>query len=324
MKKAIALATTLVLTASILCAFPVSAAGIEDNLVTHWDFAGENPLADKATAGKVSDTLTLHGNDEAAVTIDNGKAVIPSAGAAYLYAAASQDLLASAEMKERTVFMAYSFDGTPSAFVELISQNGGGRIIIDHSDMQFKGSISAPDSIGTDVLWPVQQKVAANQTIWMAITMKLEDGKYTITSYLSTDEGATWTAKAPYTANAQKTWGTLVATKKQTALTLGKNITLVNALDPQANVELPAVGGGGGGVTLTIDDVRIYNKVLSEAEVKTIKVTNPTAPTPDVSEDSSSESTTNPGTSDALPIAAGFLAVVSVAVVLTVANKRRA
>ena len=58
MKKLVSLLTVLTLLLGIVAVLPVSAAdALTDHLVTHYDFAGDNPLADKAEAGAASDTL---------------------------------------------------------------------------------------------------------------------------------------------------------------------------------------------------------------------------------------------------------------------------
>ena len=58
------------------------------SLITHWDFDGEQPYEDKASGGKKSDVLTVHGND---IALDKGVAYIPNTAGTYLSAAGTSD-----------------------------------------------------------------------------------------------------------------------------------------------------------------------------------------------------------------------------------------
>ena len=65
------------------------AAGTQDSytLLTHWDFEGDTPYADKATGGASSDALTANG----AVTIEDGVAFIPQEEGNYIMASGAAD-----------------------------------------------------------------------------------------------------------------------------------------------------------------------------------------------------------------------------------------
>ena len=82
----------------------VDDTALSEHLVAHYDFKDDNPLADKATSGEVTDDLSV--NSESHVTINDGTATITGTGA--LYAKDSVDL---SQTEGLTVFFRAKFSG---------------------------------------------------------------------------------------------------------------------------------------------------------------------------------------------------------------------
>lgn len=91
----------------------------DDHLMAHWDFAGENPLADKATAGSVQDTLVAAANSDvdSKVVVADGMATITGDGA--LMAVDSADI---SPTKGLTVFFKAKFSGSASGLFSIIDK----------------------------------------------------------------------------------------------------------------------------------------------------------------------------------------------------------
>ncbi|MBQ8140363.1 MAG: SGNH/GDSL hydrolase family protein [Clostridia bacterium] len=86
MKKLIVVLTVLAMLLQAGALVSVSATdtpSYHSSLITHWDFEGETPYADKAAGGASSDTLTANGSD---IVIDKGVAYIPDTAGTYLWA----------------------------------------------------------------------------------------------------------------------------------------------------------------------------------------------------------------------------------------------
>ena len=84
------------------------------SLVTHWDFEGDTPYADRVSGGKSSDTLTAHGN----IVLDKGVAYIPNEIGAYFSASggSSTDL--------------YDFKNTTVVVKANMNNDSGGRTVL--------------------------------------------------------------------------------------------------------------------------------------------------------------------------------------------------
>jgi hypothetical protein len=85
------------------------------HLVAAWDFAGRNPLADKAPAGKHQDTLTARG----AAKVADGVAQIPRNPASLFEAASSADLEFGGEF---TIWMRLRVGNAPASFQSLVDK----------------------------------------------------------------------------------------------------------------------------------------------------------------------------------------------------------
>lgn len=307
----IVLVVVLLLSAAVF-AMPVGAAGISDHLVAHWDFVGndlDTQLSDKAPAGKSSDKLIVAGN----VTIQNGVATVPSTAGSYLYALNQDDLNSFTEF---TAFVKLKASGTPTGFADFISKDGAYlfRGFINNNncteteyglDCRLKGQFGLSWVFANGGLFP------KTGDLYIALTAALDTtkGKVTLVSYYSTD-GVNYHAsiakELDLTDSVLGTTSDYSANPLTGALVLGKHAGSNRDKDM--------------GVTFALDDVRIYNKALTENEVKSIQVSNTVEQTTTATTTtaaSTTANTTSPTTADMAVWAPLACVLAALAVVIT-------
>ena len=266
MKKIIALLTVITLLLGAV-SIPVAAADtLDDHLITHWDFAGDSILADKATSGASSDTMKIFG----ACSFENGTAFIPDwsneCSDHYLYASDSADLMRTTA--DRTIFIVFKSskgdfandDKTDS--IELVGQNGALRVGIGADNNKLFASTN-PSALGENWAMTDGMNTFVKDT-WTTVALsydKQSDGKFTINSYYKAGDGE-WVSGTVNWTDTVQTW-------------VEDNIGGMNNLIFGRKAGQSASTWGGD---LTFDDIRIYDKALTLNEVKTIEITNP-APT---------------------------------------------
>ena len=263
MKKVISLITAMMLLIGIVAMYPVSAQEtIDDYLITHWDFAGNNPYADKAANGSVSDQLKEPGTTarrsvkDGVVKIENGS------NYSYLYCEDSADLMRTEE--SRTIFVKFKTDTVDQALA-LINQNGVLHMFHNAND----GSINA--TTGTKGTWTPYNPIFASATIsadtWytVALTQSKSGDNVTIKMYLLA--GGNWVSSGTATT-------TLGSSAYYPTDTCSTNSTYG---EDSMYIGRKNDGTWNSIASLEIDDIRIYNKALTLAEVQTIEVTNPTS-----------------------------------------------
>lgn len=271
MKKIISLLCILVIIASVtVMPMQTNAAGISDNLVAHWDFAGDDlaqQLSDKAPAGNSADNLTLAGN----VIINNGVATVPKEGGSYLYATNQSDLNSYTQF---TTVMKFKASGTATGFADFISKDSSYlyRAFINNTksttteyglDCRLKGAI------GTSWSLPGTGKFAVSEDIYFALSAVLDTTAKNVTliSYMSTDGINFLNSTTKTYALTDSILGTVTdysANPLLGALFLGKNAGANRDKDM--------------GVSFEIDDVRMYNKALNITEISSVyQNTAPTA-----------------------------------------------
>ncbi len=124
MKRTISLICTFAMLLGLLSALivlPTGAADIDDNLITHWNFEGDDPFADKASKGSVSDTLKVHGTGTAPYVKD-GVVTITDAPLYADYSAEQMRVNA-----DRSIAIRFRIDSVDQV-AELINQNGALRL----------------------------------------------------------------------------------------------------------------------------------------------------------------------------------------------------
>ncbi len=173
MKKLISMITTLTLLLGVLSTVMVtnvSAASLNDNLVTHWDFTGENPLEDKAAKGAKKDILVA--DDTSAASIANGTITIKNGGS--LYAEDSADFFRTADDRSVTVYFRTDANGTNP--LELMSQNGALRWFSQNNGAQFNASTSS-DAMGENGIW--SSGVTFQPNTWYFLALIQDKGTVT-------------------------------------------------------------------------------------------------------------------------------------------------
>ncbi len=271
MKRTVAFLMTFALFFGTLVMAPVSAVSAEDDtldshLISHWDFAGygDFALADKAPAGATSDTVELHGS----ATTKDGTLYIPdyanNSSVHYASVEDSSDLLRTAE--SRTFFIFFktdkTFDSAKTDSMELASQNGAMRIGVG-KDSKFFASTN-PHSAGEN--WAQTNGMISSANTWMTLAISYDKNgtDFTVKTFFRAGEGE-WVSGSASKTDAAQTWTEDNSDAGKTdgnALNIGRNV-------------IKSYNSTWGG-NLTIDDIRIYDKALTLAEVQSIEITNPT------------------------------------------------
>ena len=242
-------------------------ASINDSLVTWWNFEGdteEEALQDKATNSTSTDDLTKKGD---ATEISDGIAYVPSAcGNSLQMTAANADLTNVSSM---TIYMKAKYSGNNTDFADLFAYNGLYRIYKLNDSTSPDGAVFEASafatknnsSLGTVRIRPqTDGAVGIQQDEWfyLALTMEIGDdntGKAVL--YLSKD-GLTYSKSETAMAFTADILADLETRRADTgaAVMLGK----LNISDSVPD----------RGISYWFDDVRIYNKVLTESEITTI------------------------------------------------------
>ncbi len=268
MKKIISMITTVAMLFGMLSVFMVtnvSAESLDDHLISHWDFEGDNPLADKATAGDSADTMALYGK----ATAGGGVATIPTWGNSNsnhaLYVSDSADSLRTTE--NRTLFIRFSSDhadfstdGVDDNTMEIVSQDGAVRLGID-KDNQFFGSTCVA-ALGENSLNTTGMNTYAQNTyitIAVSYDKSAGNGTFTMTTYFKVGT-ADWIVGSVERTDTAHTW----TQNDTTALTLIDGNSLVFGRNAKDN--LSCTWGG----VLTFDDIRIYDVALNADEIASI------------------------------------------------------
>ena len=266
MKKLVAFLITLALLCGMLAVVPISAVSAEEtldsHLITHWDFAGNDVMADKATAGTVSDTLQKPDNtgrrqiSNGILTIQNGSAV------SYLYCEDSSDLLRTAD--SRSVFVKFRTD-TVDQLLELLSQNSALRLFHGANSGTINASTS-PEAMGTNALWTKSSEIKADTWYTIAVCYEKNGSAVKLSIHLLT-EGAGWTTISTSYVIDPTYW------------TTDSSANVAGAKNGKDSLYIGRRYNGGGAdiAKLEIDDIRIYDKALTLEEAQSIEVTNPSA-----------------------------------------------
>lgn len=268
MKRYLCILLTLGILLGLLAVLPASAEDVllDEYLIAHWDFAGDNPLADKAPGGSVSDTMQLYG----AASAEDGVATVPdyanSSSEHYLYVEDSADLLRTAE--DRTIYMVFRSDkgdfanDDKSDSIELAGQNGAFRVGIGQDNKLF-GSTNSHQMGENWCDTNGMTGFVANTWTTVAVSYdKNTDGTFSVTTCFRVGDGE-WIATTVSKTDAAQTW-------VQDDSDPGKTDPLSLIFGRRTFIEASTWGG-----TLTFDDIRIYNRALSADEVQSIAVSNP-------------------------------------------------
>ncbi|MGM9684391.1 MAG: hypothetical protein ACI3XQ_12410 [Eubacteriales bacterium] len=269
MKRIIALLSAVLLLTTLLGSVSISAQDtLDDHLISHWDFVGtgDDALADKAPAGSSSDTMKLYGSS----TAGDGTAYIPDWKNAnsdhYIYAEDSEDLLRTTA--DRTIFIVFKSshanfaDDGKTDRMELAAQNGAFRLGINDSNLLF-GSTN-PHSMGENSCVTTGMNGYVPDT-WITVAVSYDktagSSSFVVTTFFRVGDGD-WIECSTTRTDATQTWTEDNSDSGQSdpnSLIFGR----------RANASASTWGGN-----ITIDDIRIYDKPLTLAEVSSIQVGN--------------------------------------------------
>lgn len=262
MKKllSILLTLTMVMGALVVVPFTASAESLDDHLITHWDFAGENPLADKAINGNSKDNLTQSGDygfsyagGVAYFYRDEGGNIGSKLGGSYraLYCSDSADLLRTKE--DRTIYIKFRVSSGIEA-IDVVNQYDAIYLKKDKNGTKYSGSTTSAD-IGTN---------------WWCMNYPFKDGEWT-TIAVSYDKN---------NDNNSFKITTAFMTETQDWLSFTRNSEKDQTWDSDGDSNFyigDTTSKSGKWGDLQIEDIRIYDKAMTVDEMKSISVTQETA-----------------------------------------------
>ena len=283
MKKILCLALTLMFVLSAFSAITVNAAGTSDldsALKLHWDFEGdtlEEQLSNKAVADDVKNSLELGTAGNNASKIENGVAMIGSAESEYLdfsmdpITGKGQDFL-STVTTEYTLYLKFKVTGTannPHSAFFVVGPDGTADT--DHYTLRSRffmdrGGVGAfrydTNLSGEDKTFPTDMRVVDDHYVHVAVVIEKDaEGYYKGTCYLSTDD---WNYK--YMKFTDRT-DIPIREKPLHALS---RFYFGGGSDVDAYLDELNPGFRDKGKTYYYDDIRIYNRALTQDEVTTI------------------------------------------------------
>ena len=285
MKKLLALILTVFTVANLLCcAIPVGAdtaatsTDINKNLVVHYDFEGataEEAMKDKAPAGKTADNLSVSKADGTApvastVTFDLENGTVKRGDIrAQLTAAASDDVLALTD--KATVFLRFKLPKLDQNYPLLELKNMTDNV----SQACFK-----TNGAGDNMSFVGGYRTKTGLTPYAVSTIPMRTTEAYLNLAVTIDVKATDNGNGDYTGTLRY-YGAVGDLNENTAW-LGnwtKNpVNDANSLPADTDNFAFSVLGyvtDAGKMDVILDDVRIYDRVLSLDEVKTIRLEKP-------------------------------------------------
>ena len=317
MKKLLSILMATLMLIGTFAVLPVSAGNtdtLDDHLITHWDFAGDNVLADKAPNGN-PDTL-IEGNPYR-IAYGDGLATLKIGGPGVFYAEKSDDFLRTpalestddADRYDRTIFIRFKiseFKDTDE-FAYIMNQNGAFnmyyRLNGNTKDLRTYTALKADHNKAQATEYDVSEFVTV--AIVYDKNYDAENGASMTASLYSGLENSDTTAIVSTDTKAYDllTYECTASADGSTTCSCGKTGTAYNG----ACVDRFYIGGSpchknmGDNRNMVIDDIRIYDKALTGDELLLVKksITNP-LPTPGVvpppvEDDSDTEQFTNVG-----------------------------
>lgn len=322
MKKFVSLLTVLTLLIGALAILPVSANDTENTpsldsyLLTHWDFSGDDVYADKAPAGTTKDQLSPAINS-AKITCNDGVVTLngngDGSGTRYLFAPDSGDLfrtpMADATNDyDRTLFIKFKISDpklTSTQRYEIVSQNGALRLRNKFEISNGKNEVQASTKVGqTDSHEnTISSSSLFTADTWLEVAICYDKGydettgkqTLTYTMYAKDNTTGTWSQKAQLSSSSTgSSWQKYTPTKDWSSQEC-KNANNATSCDNATSCRTQngcenyfCIGANPHGVALgnncdlLVDDIRVYGKALSTAELGTINVTEsqPSDPLP--------------------------------------------
>ena len=303
MKKIIALFAALTMLLGMFM-LPLSAEenapSLDDSLIVYYDFEGdtlEEQLSDKATAGVSKENLTLgvtkNESGEDLSYVKDGVAHIASTGNNYLLCEFDSETGVGKDIYENqtemTVFVTFEVTGSWTVFVDFLDLNNivrcFGKGITDgvSSNLEIRPAQNAYSNGANAMVVKNGQVFVGLDTVTFAVTTQYDAVAKTVTvsPYVSFNDEQKFIATTPKVISDVETYYSDSAW-----LCLGK-VFGYKYYDRGANFDY--------------EEVRIYNKVLTENELVSLLPEgsgSENAPAPDSSSNSSSNTTTAPTPED--------------------------
>ncbi|MBR7098707.1 MAG: hypothetical protein IKC59_04765 [Clostridia bacterium] len=264
MKKllSILLTLTMVMGTLVIIPFTASAETLDDHLITHWNFAGDTPWADKATNGSNSDTMIP---SDSTITASDGKATIKDyankANNHYMYVENSADLMRTSE--NRTFYMVFKTQRTDAGdnIVDLANQNGALRVGVDASRRFFNSTNTENMTENGGII--SAETITHERDTWFIYSISYEkatNGTINVLSCIKAENDDKWITISTSSVDATQTW-------EQDDRSSAPNTLIFGRL---SSLNYASRWGGD----IIFDDIRIYDKALTADEVKSIVVTD--------------------------------------------------
>ncbi|MGM9682116.1 MAG: LamG-like jellyroll fold domain-containing protein, partial [Eubacteriales bacterium] len=254
MKKALksvmasALAVAMMIIASVACvASPYTADGIADSMIVKWDFNGEGEaaLSDKATADGVSSNLTAVGD----VVMNGSTAKVSEVNSSSLKTEAFEGFN---DLVSTTIYMKVRITAQASNYECMFYVSNKLRIMTNNSAKFNVRATAGHNPNLTALTFPVNENYEWNNGDWIYVALAFNGNAVDpqTTLYASAD-GINYSYVSTDKAGSATTVSKMLGSTSVSVI-LGQ----YNADEPKATFEY--------------DEVRIYNRALSEQEVKSI------------------------------------------------------
>ncbi len=241
-------------------ALNVTASDLQTSLVAHWQFdeGSGSTVADSSSAGSQNDTASLSGNagfntagvSGSAITLDgsNGQVLIPD----------SADINTLASLPARSISLAFNLDSNNSLTGRQILYEEGASVngiaIYIENQTLYVGAYNK--TTGWDGNYASHDISALSKDAWHHVALVLDDANNTLTAYL---DGSAFPGGNVY--------GEAISSHTGDISIGGPSLDGGSA---STNIfhDGEATGGYFSG---SIDDVRIYNRVLADSEVEAVR-----------------------------------------------------
>lgn len=239
---------------------------INDYLVTHWDFEGEDYFTDHAAApvSKKTEQLSIYeGSTPGAISVADGVLSITPDKSTSLWMGDLANNFEGFNLNNATTYYArMKLDAKNTNFVHILQIEGLFRFYVNNSQ-QLTIQIYA-DSIGTAKAVSMTKALPLGEFVDVAVSFSKPDTTKTtwkVTLYCTTSEGSFHTQQEVEVSSWKLGNGRGTNTNNQYGLYVGNNRVK-----------------GIPGTTLHIDDIRVYSTSMSKAQFTQIPRLDANAP----------------------------------------------
>ncbi len=259
LKQILSVILILCMMGTTFALIPVSAeTSLENSIVTHYDFEGNDPLEDKAQKGSVEDTLTAVGTLDTDYEIKNGVFIRKTATNVLTSVQGSADYNLTTNAQGATYFLRFKIDengtGNGDLFSIITKANTERALRIAYNADGTTPIIKIWAGTGKDGTkeWKTQQAYSIAKDTWINMAVSFAPAS------TSTDGVQDSTLKICLAADG-KAWAVYEEKMEKGATAMSKNATPTFFKDAWGNIS---------GHLVSIDDFRVYNKALSAGELQ--------------------------------------------------------